>query len=191
MAPRSPSIGSRSSMPFADLAMQRNVPPRLIWMIMLKNSSGKCLVSPVCLSRLAVLMALPVPAQLTRIRSWPCASRALAKAASTSSSLVTLHLQKTPPTSLATASPLSAFRPKIRRVAALVPFAGEALSLWYCAKDEETPLAAKGMMFAALAYFVLPTDVVPDFIAGLGYTDDAAVLMAALGLVGRHVKPRH
>jgi len=83
------------------------------------------------------------------------------------------------------------FWPKIRRVAAHVPFAGEALALWYCAKDDETPLTAKGMMFAALAYFVLPTDAIPDFIAGIGYTDDAAVLIATLNLVGRHLKPRH
>src|SRR3990167_2113258 len=79
MAPRSPSIGSRSSMPLADLAMQRKVPTRLIWMIRLKASSGKCLVSPVVLSRPAVLAALPVPAQLTRMRSWPWAARALAE----------------------------------------------------------------------------------------------------------------
>jgi uncharacterized membrane protein YkvA (DUF1232 family) len=83
------------------------------------------------------------------------------------------------------------FWPKIRKVAALVPFASEALAVWYCARDEETPVAAKGMMFAALAYFVLPVDAIPDFIAGIGYTDDAAVFLAMLGLVGRHVKPRH
>jgi uncharacterized membrane protein YkvA (DUF1232 family) len=83
------------------------------------------------------------------------------------------------------------FWPKIRKVAARVPFAGEALSVWYCARDAETPTAAKGMMLAALAYFVLPTDVIPDFIAGLGYTDDAAVLLALMGMVGRNVKPRH
>lgn len=83
------------------------------------------------------------------------------------------------------------FWPKMRKVAAHVPFAGEALALWFCARDEETPLAAKGMVFAALAYFVLPTDAIPDWIAGLGYTDDAAVLMAALTLVGKHLKPRH
>ena len=83
------------------------------------------------------------------------------------------------------------FWPKIRRVAARVPFAKEALSVWYCARDDETPIAAKGMMLAALAYFVLPTDAVPDFIAGLGYTDDAAVLFALLNLVGNHVKPKH
>ncbi|HEY8573507.1 YkvA family protein [Phenylobacterium sp.] len=83
------------------------------------------------------------------------------------------------------------FWPKIRKVVAHVPFAAEALSVWYCARDEETPTAAKGMMLAALAYFVVPTDVIPDFIAGLGYTDDAAVFTALLGVVGRHLKPRH
>lgn len=83
------------------------------------------------------------------------------------------------------------FWPKIRRVAAKVPFAAEALSVWYAAKDDETPVAAKGMMLAALAYFVLPTDAIPDFIAGIGYTDDAAVFAAMLALVGKNVKPRH
>ena len=83
------------------------------------------------------------------------------------------------------------FWPKIRKVAALVPFASEALAVWYCARDEETPVAAKGMMLAALAYFVMPFDAIPDFIAGIGYTDDAAVFMAMLTLVGRNLKPRH
>ena len=46
-------------------------------------------------------------------------------------------------------------------------------------------------MLAALAYFVIPTDAIPDFIAGIGYTDDAAVFAALLGLVGRNLKPRH
>lgn len=83
------------------------------------------------------------------------------------------------------------FWPKMRKVAAHVPFAGDALALWYCARDDETPLAAKGMMLAALAYFVLPVDAIPDFIAGIGYTDDAAVFVATLTLVGKHLKPRH
>src|SRR5436190_22722989 len=83
------------------------------------------------------------------------------------------------------------FWPKIRRVAASIPFAKDVLSIWYCAQDDETPIAAKGMMLAALAYFVMPVDAVPDFIAGLGYTDDAAVFAALLGLVGRNLKPRH
>ena len=83
------------------------------------------------------------------------------------------------------------FWPKIRRVVAQIPFAKEALSVWYCAKDDETPLAAKGRMLAALAYFVMPIDAIPDFIAGLGYTDDAAVFTALMAIIGRNLKPRH
>ena len=83
------------------------------------------------------------------------------------------------------------FWPKIRKVAGLIPFASEALAVWYCARDEETPVAAKAMMLAALAYFVMPLDAIPDVIAGIGYTDDAAVFMAMLTLVGKNLKPRH
>jgi uncharacterized membrane protein YkvA (DUF1232 family) len=83
------------------------------------------------------------------------------------------------------------FWPKIRKVAAKVPFASEALSVWYCARDPATPTRAKAMATAALAYFVLPTDAIPDVLAGIGFTDDAAVFAALLALIGSHLKPRH
>ena len=83
------------------------------------------------------------------------------------------------------------FLPKIRRVAARVPFAAEALSVWWCARDPATPAAAKGMMMAALAYFVLPTDVIPDILPALGMTDDAAVIAAVIAIVGKNLRPRH
>lgn len=83
------------------------------------------------------------------------------------------------------------FLPKLRRVAGRIPFAREALAAFLAARDPETPFAAKGMILAALAYFVLPTDAIPDIFAGVGFTDDAAVLAAVIGLVGANVKPRH
>ncbi|MDO9224231.1 MAG: YkvA family protein [Caulobacter sp.] len=83
------------------------------------------------------------------------------------------------------------FWPKIRRVAARIPFAPEALSVWWCARDPETPTAAKGLMLAALAYFVLPTDAIPDILAGIGFTDDAAVFAALLAVVGKNIKAKH
>jgi len=83
------------------------------------------------------------------------------------------------------------FWPKFQRVAARVPFARDMLAVWFSARDPQTPMRAKGMMLAALAYFVLPTDAIPDILAGVGFTDDAAVLLALMGLVGTHVKPRH
>ena len=67
-------------MPAADFATQRNVPIRLIWMVSSKMLSGKCLISPVSFERLAVFIAEPMPAQQTRMRSWPLAARALENA---------------------------------------------------------------------------------------------------------------
>jgi uncharacterized membrane protein YkvA (DUF1232 family) len=54
-----------------------------------------------------------------------------------------------------------------------------------------TPVKAKAVLFGAAAYFVLPADLVPDVVVGLGFTDDATVLATALSVVGMHVKERH
>ena len=81
--------------------------------------------------------------------------------------------------------------PKLLRVAGKIPFADDIAAAWYAARDPLTPLKAKGVLFAAAAYFVMPVDMVPDFIAGLGFTDDATVLATALGVVGMYVKDRH
>lgn len=83
------------------------------------------------------------------------------------------------------------FLPKIRKVAAKIPFASDALSVWWCARDPETPAAAKGMMLAALAYFVLPMDAIPDILPAIGFTDDAAVFAALMAILGKTLKPRH
>ncbi len=83
------------------------------------------------------------------------------------------------------------FWPKMRKVATKIPFAADALSVWWCARDPATPRAAKGVMLAALAYFVLPTDAIPDILAGVGFTDDAAVFAALMAVVGKHLKPAH
>ncbi|MES1991524.1 MAG: YkvA family protein [Pseudomonadota bacterium] len=83
------------------------------------------------------------------------------------------------------------FWKKMARAAGRIPFAEEAAAAWFCTRDPNTPLRVKATLIAALAYFVLPTDLVPDFIAGLGFTDDATVLMAAIGLVSTHITPAH
>ncbi|HRH20666.1 MAG TPA: YkvA family protein [Brevundimonas sp.] len=83
------------------------------------------------------------------------------------------------------------FWPKLARTAAKIPFAREVVSVWYCARDPATPTAAKGMMLAALAYFVLPTDAIPDVLAGVGFTDDAAVIAGIMALLQANLKDRH
>jgi uncharacterized membrane protein YkvA (DUF1232 family) len=76
---------------------------------------------------------------------------------------------------------------KLRRFLGRVPFSEELVASYYCALDPQTPIRAKAVLFAALAYFVVPTDLIPDFITGLGFTDDATVLAT----VGGHIKPHH
>ena len=83
------------------------------------------------------------------------------------------------------------FWEKLLRVAGHIPFADDAAAAYFCAVDPVTPRKVKAVLFAALAYFVMPFDAIPDFIAGFGFTDDAAVMAMALGLVAGHVKPRH
>lgn len=83
------------------------------------------------------------------------------------------------------------FWKKMARVAGKVPFAEEAAAAWFCARDPETPTRVRATLLAALAYFVMPVDFIPDIVAAFGFTDDATVLMAALGLVSSYMKPRH
>ena len=83
------------------------------------------------------------------------------------------------------------FWPKLARVLASIPFAEEVAAAYYCAFDPKTPLRAKGILFAALAYFILPFDIVPDFILGVGFTDDMAVVAAAIGMISAHMTEEH
>ncbi|HKS87674.1 MAG TPA: YkvA family protein [Pseudolabrys sp.] len=80
---------------------------------------------------------------------------------------------------------------KLAGVAALIPFAEDLLTAYYCAFDRQTPLSVKTALIGALAYFVLPTDAIPDFLPLVGFTDDAAVLAAAIKLVTDHIRPEH
>ena len=80
---------------------------------------------------------------------------------------------------------------KTRRVAAQLPFAEELLAAYFCAFDRATPLQVKATLIGAIAYFVLPIDAIPDVLPVLGFTDDAAVLTAAIKLVSSSIRSEH
>ena len=80
---------------------------------------------------------------------------------------------------------------KTWRVAARLPFAEDLLAAYYCAFDRDTPLQVKATLVGAIAYFVLPIDAIPDVMPVLGFTDDAAVLAAAIKLVAGSIRPEH
>ena len=83
------------------------------------------------------------------------------------------------------------FWAKVRRVAGHVPFIEQAIAAFYCAGDRATPLQVKAVLMGALAYFVIPADVIPDFITGMGFTDDATVFLIAWQTVGKYVTEDH
>ena len=56
----------------------------------------------------------------------------------------------------------------------------KAFQLYYVMQKPELPAKVKTIIMGALAYLVLPVDVVPDLLPVVGYTDDVAVLAYAL-----------
>ncbi|KQW28019.1 hypothetical protein ASE36_16315 [Rhizobium sp. Root274] len=83
------------------------------------------------------------------------------------------------------------FWPTFKKAARQIPFSRDLAAAYYCAIDRETPLRVRGILLAALGYFVLPIDAVPDVLAVIGFTDDIAVLTTAFALINRHIKERH
>jgi uncharacterized membrane protein YkvA (DUF1232 family) len=83
------------------------------------------------------------------------------------------------------------FWKKMKAVATHIPFAEDALAAYYCALDRQTPLPVRAALWGALAYFIMPFDVIPDYLPLIGYTDDAAVLATAIRMVASHMLPEH
>ena len=55
-----------------------------------------------------------------------------------------------------------------------------ALTLYYVLQKADIPVAEKGIIIGALGYFILPIDLIPDFIMGFGYTDDIGAMLIAI-----------
>lgn len=83
------------------------------------------------------------------------------------------------------------FMARLKRVARRIPFAQDMLAAWICTRDPATPRRVRLTLLAALGYFVLPIDAIPDIMPFLGFTDDAAVIAAALAAVAGSITPEH
>ncbi len=83
------------------------------------------------------------------------------------------------------------FWQKLKAVARKVPFIDDATAIYYCALDPATPLQVKAILYGALAYFVVPFDLVADVLPLFGFADDATVIYAAIRTVLPHIKPAH
>ena len=88
---------------------------------------------------------------------------------------------------------LELLRQRLEEKLKLLPLAGDSLSnipvlvsmvRSYACKDyQNIPLGTMVAIISALIYFLSPIDLIPDAIPGVGYVDDAAVIVACLGLV--------
>jgi uncharacterized membrane protein YkvA (DUF1232 family) len=80
---------------------------------------------------------------------------------------------------------------KFRENASRIPFMEDVVAAYYCALDPQTPNKVRGILLAALAYFILPLDAIPDFLVGFGLTDDITVLATAFASIKGHITDAH
>jgi uncharacterized membrane protein YkvA (DUF1232 family) len=83
-----------------------------------------------------------------------------------------------------------------RKLRGMVAIAGRktlfsSLVLFNCLKDRDTPAWARGVIVGALGYLILPTDLIPDMLPGVGYGDDWSTIVVALGTVAAYIKETH
>ena len=85
----------------------------------------------------------------------------------------------------------SSFWDKIKSVAVKAGYEliNKALQLYYAMQSPSMPAKDKAIVIAVLGYFILPVDVVPDFIPALGFTDDLAALAWALKTISSNITP--
>jgi uncharacterized membrane protein YkvA (DUF1232 family) len=86
---------------------------------------------------------------------------------------------------------LKQFWPTLKKAIRHIPFSRDLVAAFYCATDRNTPLRVRGILLAALGYFVLPLDAIPDVLPMIGFTDDIALLTTALTLINGHMKDEH
>ncbi|HEY7749549.1 MAG TPA: YkvA family protein [Aestuariivirgaceae bacterium] len=83
------------------------------------------------------------------------------------------------------------FWPKLNRSLSYLPFADKLAAAFYCATDDATPFKVRATLLGALAYFILPFDLIPDVVLGLGFTDDMAVLVTAFTMIRNNMTQDH
>ncbi len=83
------------------------------------------------------------------------------------------------------------FWPTVKKALRFIPFIDEVIAAYYAMLDPRTPAMSRLILIGALAYFVSPFDVVPDFLFAVGFVDDVSILLAALAAVRSSIREEH
>lgn len=79
----------------------------------------------------------------------------------------------------------------------IIAFSGKAgtnmlfyvLVLYFLMINKDIPMRTRMVFMAALGYFILPTDLISDFLPGLGFTDDLTFITYAITQGTDHITP--
>ena len=77
---------------------------------------------------------------------------------------------------------------KIARKAG-IKMAYAVLVAFYAVQSDTLSFKEKARLYGALGYFILPVDLIPDAILGMGYSDDLAALVYVLHTVSSNITP--
>lgn len=85
----------------------------------------------------------------------------------------------------------TAFQKKLRRLSGKLGsnMLFYLIILYELMRDKNIPTKTRLIFVAALGYFILPTDLVADFLPGLGFTDDLAFITYAIGSATDYITP--
>ena len=83
------------------------------------------------------------------------------------------------------------FREFVVKFGHRIDFIKSVFVLYYCMRDPKTPKYIKLVILGALGYLILPADMVPDVLLGIGWLDDLAVMTTVTKLAQRYITEEH
>ncbi len=81
------------------------------------------------------------------------------------------------------------FEEKMQSLRGGIRLAKHMLALFRYMTDGAIPWYKKSVVVAALVYFIMPFDAIPDMLPLIGYLDDFGVIAATLAFLGKEIKP--
>lgn len=78
---------------------------------------------------------------------------------------------------------------KLEKVGKKISFAKDLVALYKYLLDSSVSWHRKAIVAAALLYFIIPIDTIPDLAPLFGYMDDLGVIMATLKFLGNELIP--